>query len=277
MVKATIVVDDYALKGTLIAEHGLAIYIEIDNKKILFDTAGSSISVFNNCSALGIDPTQINTIILSHGHYDHTSALPSLLKIKPEIDIYSGDIKNFFNHYAKGREKAIYAGPPLDQTATKVYKWHEVKEFTQLSPNLWLTGYVPREEKFSPFDKRLVSYNLKENRYEKDLIKDDLSIVIRGENGYSVILGCAHAGFINILRHISKNLNTNKFFAVIGGTHLVGQEEEFTKQLIETAEKEFDINYWYPCHCTTIKGISTFLKLLPQKTKICGAGSVINL
>ena len=84
----TLVENSVAQSGqALLAEHGLSFYIETGNRKILFDT-GQNLAISNNARVLGIELNQIDTVVLSHGHYDHSGGLKSILESNKDFTLY---------------------------------------------------------------------------------------------------------------------------------------------------------------------------------------------
>jgi len=83
----TILVDNQSSKAELHSEHGLSLWIEADDKRILFDT-GQSEMLIRNAKVLGIDLRTADTLVLSHGHYDHTGGVAAVLDLNPEISVY---------------------------------------------------------------------------------------------------------------------------------------------------------------------------------------------
>ncbi len=85
-IKLRILVDNETRDG-LIAEHGFSLLIEVDGEKILFDT-GQTNALFLNAEQLGVTLEELDTLVLSHGHYDHTGGLPRLLRISHNVRVY---------------------------------------------------------------------------------------------------------------------------------------------------------------------------------------------
>ena len=72
-------IENVINSGNLQAEHGLSLYIETDKQKILFDT-GQSDMFIQNAHKLGVNIEDIDSLVLSHGHYDHTGGLYTFLE-----------------------------------------------------------------------------------------------------------------------------------------------------------------------------------------------------
>ncbi len=112
----TLVDNSVSLSGSgLIGEHGLALYIETGNKKILFDT-GQNVALSHNAEVLGIDLSRIDAVVISHGHYDHTGGLKHLLGKNPAFTLYAHP--DIFDDKLRSRKSGAYKkiGIPLDKS-----------------------------------------------------------------------------------------------------------------------------------------------------------------
>jgi len=110
----TLVENSVAQSGqALLAEHGLSFYIEEGNRKILFDT-GQNLVISNNARVLGIDLSQIDTVVLSHGHYDHSGGLKSILESNKDFTLY-GHPDVFSPKVKKANGNYKYIGIPVEK------------------------------------------------------------------------------------------------------------------------------------------------------------------
>lgn len=87
--KATIVYDNTTTRNDLIADWGFACYVETDGKKILFDTGGDGNILLHNMNNLGITPKEIDTVFISHNHFDHIGGLSAFLFENPNVTLYA--------------------------------------------------------------------------------------------------------------------------------------------------------------------------------------------
>ncbi len=234
-------------------EHGFAALIEKQGEKILFDT-GQGRSLENNAKFMQIDLSQIQEVVLSHGHYDHTGGLPAVL-YPPRLVNITAHPKIFENKYAAyplpGGTTNVYIGIGYTYeylTRGMFAHFNLQSEFCELKPGIYYSGQVPRETNFEYPDPHLKLE--KDGKTETDSIVDDVSLLIETDNGPVVILGCAHAGMVNILNHFSRQTGHNKFHAVIGGTHLGFMEhgEQLEKSL--QALEDYQVDLIAVSHCT---------------------------
>ena len=148
-----------------------------------------------------------------------------------------------------GEEKPVAIGMPWPKayltTRGAQFEWR--KEFTEVAPNVFVTGEVPRRTLFelgSP--KMIVS---RDGGWAPDPFLDDFSMVVKTSRGLVIVLGCAHAGMINILNHAVERTRENRIYAVLGGTHLGLSPEPQLDPTIE-ALKQFSIEMLAVSHCS---------------------------
>ena len=259
----------------LTGEHGWSCYVETGLQRLLFDT-GQGMGILNNSLILKKDLGSIDAVVLSHGHYDHTSGLPVVLGMSGPKQVYGHPDIFLPRYYRKGntvREIGLrYKREYLEGIGAQFV---EVKEFEEIYPGIFLTGVVPRITAFEPPDPNM---QLKdpEAGWIQDPLLDDLSMVIDTEKGLFIILGCAHAGIINILKHIQKNLPGRPIHTVIGGTHLgLADPAQFDSTF--SALGEFDIERLGAAHCTGLKNGARLYNALGDRYFFAPVGTRIKI
>lgn len=263
--------------GKLAAEHGFSVWIETEEKKILFDT-GQSGAFAENAKLLGVDLRTVDEVVLSHGHYDHTGGVPAFLKLqKKEVPIYIG--KEFFNPKYKLLEDGSYKynGNPFGQELlsgeSSPARIRTVeKDVTWISDKLVLFknfGRVTAYEKVNP------KFFIKtETGYTQDLFTDEIALGILTKDGLVLVVGCSHVGIVNILEHVKRTVN-RKVTAILGGTHLVEADGE---RLRETAKalKVHGVKTVGVSHCTGEAGMELLKKEFPEGFVLNNTGHVMN-
>ncbi|GAB4220565.1 MAG: MBL fold metallo-hydrolase [Spirochaetota bacterium] len=239
----------------LIGEHGLSVLIEADDTT-LFDT-GQGLGIIHNLKTLGKDITSIQRIILSHGHYDHTGGLLQVLQsINRNIDVYAHpDI--FTNKVAiipLGNQTleapiGVRASKEEYEKAGAVFK--PISGLTAITQSIRAIAEINRPQSWQGFDERL-KVKLPDGTIKDDIFNDDCSLVIDTESGPVVLLGCAHAGIVDILYDIAKQTGYKEFHAVIGGTHLESAPDTYVQKAIDTL-KHFNVKKIGTSHCTGFK------------------------
>jgi len=269
----TTLVDNSAADGFL-SEHGLAFWIEYHDRRILFDTGQSEIFI-QNAAKLGIDLSETNAIVISHGHYDHTGGLARVLDIAPEATVYlhPAALKAKFN-LKNGKSKAI----GMSEATAKIIHgmadngkvvWTESP--VEVCPGIFATGQIPRIAQ-----PNYVSGNffLDNNCREPDTMPDDQSLFFDSPDGLVVVLGCAHSGLANIFNYVAGLSEKKHFFAVTGGTHLLNASPEQIALAIELFKK-YDVRQIGLAHCTGDNAVRQFSEALPDRCFVCSAGTKI--
>ncbi len=243
----------------LIGEHGWAILLELRGRKILFDT-GQGIGILNNSMRLRKDLGALDMLVLSHGHYDHASGIPQVAGLNANLKVLCHKDVFLPRYWVKDGDERfigmIHRRPFLESLGCH-FRFYS--EFTEIVPGIYLTGEVPRITDFEKPDPHMeieIEENGKITRVQ-DPLMDDLSLVVDTPSGLVVVLGCAHAGLINILSHVQKNLPGKKIHTVMGGTHLGFAEDTQFHQTLKELEA-FEIKRLGASHCT---GLSNSARL----------------
>jgi len=232
----------------MLAEWGLSILIETDELKILLDT-GASISVPHNAPIFGLDLSTVDKIVLSHGHYDHTGGMKEVLKqIGKQVEVIAHpDI--WAKKYARGKGFERYIGVPFPKEDLEDLG----ASFTMSREPVWITddivttGEIPMTEEYEELDPNLY---VKENgSWRNDDLLDDRALIIKTDEGLVIILGCAHRGAINTVRHAQEITGIRSIHTVMGGTHLLHASEE---RVLRTgiALQELGVQRVGVSHCT---------------------------
>jgi 7,8-dihydropterin-6-yl-methyl-4-(beta-D-ribofuranosyl)aminobenzene 5'-phosphate synthase len=275
-VKITILCENTASPCMgITGEHGFSALIEKDGEKLLMD-AGQGLSLLNNARTLRVDLTEVKRLVLSHGHFDHTGGLPQVLAPPRGVEIIAHpDI--FDSKYAdletpEGKKK-IFIGMKfsrdwLENGLKAVFNFQ--KGFIELSNNIFYSGEVPRKTEFEHPDPRLL---VKRNgSFEPDPLLDDISLLIETDKGPVILLGCAHAGTVNVMKHFSEKTGHEKFHAVIGGTHLglLGNPDQLEKTM--DAFDEFDVQMIAVSHCTGSESAAAVYGRFKERFAFANAG-----
>ncbi len=247
-IEITLVVENET-PSDLVAEHGFAAWIETGSECVLFDT-GQGTALEHNARVLGIDLGKAATLILSHGHYDHTGGIPTFLAANTHAPIICGKgatTCRYSCHPEQApRQSGIVPAVMQELDALPADRRIELDAHHYLRPGIGITGPVPRittlEDTGGPF-------YLDEKRVQPDLINDDLSLWFETTEGLVILTGCCHSGLINTVSHIRRITGIERVHGIIGGLHLLNAGEErlqATRQFLAECRPDFLI----PCHCT---------------------------
>lgn len=274
MITIHCLVEDTTLPGAPFrAEHGMAWHITTPHGRILFDTGASGDVLLHNAALLGVDLAQIDALVLSHAHYDHTGGLRAVLdRVRPGLPLYaSPDL--FRPRYKTADDVPKFIGIALsrEDLAARV----DLRLSTapqQVLPGVWTTGEITERPAFVGGSPNLL---VRENGgYGPDPYQDDFSMVLQAAEGLVVLLGCGHAGLLNILRHVRQRFD-GTIHTVAGGTHLLSATAENLQQALDELEAQYDAPLLYPCHCTGKQAFDTLHAAFGGRVRTCPPGTVL--
>jgi 7,8-dihydropterin-6-yl-methyl-4-(beta-D-ribofuranosyl)aminobenzene 5'-phosphate synthase len=253
-----------------LAEHGFSVLIRVfDDGKwhtILFDTGLSPKGVITNAKHMGLNLSEVEAIVLSHGHYDHCGGLVAVSQVirkDTPIIVHEDMFKTRGSISSDGSVRKHAEFPNAERV--KPAKYVKTKQPHLLADNTVLvTGEIPRTTNFEKgFPRQRV---LVDGKWQPDpLVKDDRAIVLNVKRkGLVVISGCAHAGIINTVLYAQQVTGVAKICAVMGGFHLAGKECE--SRINRTVEelKRLKPALVTPSHCTGWRGIQAIAQALPE-------------
>lgn len=256
------------------AEYALSLLVQVDGLNILFDTGLDTAAVYN-ARLLGLDLTQINKIVLSHAHEDHTGGLREFLRWSGKTEVIAHpDL--WQDKYAKLGKKERYVGIPFRRAELESLggDFKMVKEPHYINDRILTTGEVPHTTDYEKIDGAL--FIKEKEELVPDSVADDLSLIIKTDKGLVVILGCAHRGMINHLRHAMELTGESRMYAVIGGTHLEpASEDQLDKSISEL--KSMKIKKIGACHCTGFKALSRLAAEFPEEFLLINTGTILEL
>jgi len=279
--RLTIVVENSASldNSSVWAQHGLSIFLELgygpERMRLLWDTGASSEVMLHNADALNIDLHHLDLICLSHGHYDHTGGLMSVLQHrKGRVAILAHP--DIFLPKLKARPALNFIGLPFNRAEAEAAGaiMLEARGPVTIAPGLTTTGEVPRLENFEKVEG---FWTVKEGQYCPDCMPDDQALAINlPGKGLVVVTGCAHSGIINTIRHAQKITGVKELHAVIGGFHLMGADE---KRIDATAKalQNLDPAIVRPGHCTGQKAVCRLQEAVGERCRPLTVGDTIQL
>ena len=273
--KITVLNENTVYRQGLLAEHGLSLLIEEHGKKFLMDTGQTDVFI-KNAKTLGVDLTDLQGIILSHGHYDHCGGMDYFAEAFPLPAIYIRE-RAFEQKYHGKNTKSRYIG--ISQRAAS---WsgqvHYTGEKEEIAPGFWLVSNIPLSEKFESFpeDFWIRKEEAGQETWVPDGMEDEQMLVVQTEKGLSLFLGCSHRGIINCITRVREAFPGEPIYSLMAGMHLGSASTERILQTIE-ALKGFHIQKLIPVHCTGKKAIGMIAAAFPETCILTDTGKVLEL
>lgn len=280
--RATVLVEN-SVQGNLgaIAEHGWSVWIETDTGSYLFDT-GQGNALLNNARHFGIPLAEADAIMISHHHRDHTGgllvAVEEILRGSGRAGIPVHAHPDLFkDSYAERRGELSFIGVPHSRAALEAAgaDFRLEAGWREIAPGLAMTGEIPRVTEFELGDPNM-RHRDEHGGLVFDPIRDDQTLVIDTPEGLFVILGCSHAGLINILTYIAERTGSERFHTIIGGTHLGPLGEDQIRRTI-AALHTFDIGRIGISHCTGPAVAARMAAEFGERFFFCNVGTVVEV
>ena len=252
--KITLLVDNYTMiNKDYKAETAFSLYLETEGKKILFDTGYSDIFI-KNAEKAKVDLTDIDYIVLSHGHYDHTIGLVHYIKYleaKKAEGIKVKKAKLIMHPYATipklDTNKENWGMAHSKEELGNYFDVITTKKPYEITENLTFLGEIERKSSFEKFQ---MAMTINVNGVDvEDKLLDDTAMTLQTENGIFIITGCSHSGISNICEAAKEICKDNRVIGLIGGLHLKKPTKE---QLDRTVDylKTLELKKIHACHCT---------------------------
>lgn len=253
----TILVDNTTLTDRDFAgEPGLSFFIETAGKRILFDT-GLSDLFLANARKMGIGLEDLDFLVLSHGHIDHTGGLAPLIRHFDDITIdgrqprvpelvahprcFWPKEKNQKSNGSVVSEEETRLNFPLRLSAAPVW----------LTEDLVFLGEIPRKNTFEHDEAETRMVHCPDGTIVPDALPDDTALAFRSGKGLVIITGCSHAGICNITEQAREVCGDDRVAAIIGGLHLLSPRPQRLKMTGEYLRK-VQPGTLYACHCTSL-------------------------
>lgn len=271
-VEVRIVVDNAAGEG-LRAEHGLAILIREAGRSYLLDT-GQGGALSQNAATLGIDLGSIDALILSHGHYDHTGGIPTVVQRRPEVEIYFHP-SVFLPRFSVDERGARQIGMPPESARAMQHvderRLHVVRGTERLGARVGMASPI---ERATDFEDAGGPFFFDSAATRPDPIDDDLAVWVRTEEGLVVVVGCCHAGIINTLQQVIREAGETRVRAVIGGLHLLHASRvrlDATVSALEAISPRMIV----PCHCTGDGAVAALGRAFGERVQVGSSGDLL--
>lgn len=230
---------------------------------VLLD-AGQTGAAAENARKLGVDPSDLDTVVLSHGHYDHTRGLPGFLSVNPTVYAHP-DV--FTSRYKDGTHIGLpYAREWIASQAEVL----EHRDPVEVAPDVYALGEIPRPHADNPVGVLVTE----DGDRADDPVLDDQSLAVDTGRGIGLVLGCCHAGLRNTVEYAEAVLDGDVRW-VVGGTHLVASDEAEVRELAAWLDGRLDV--LAGSHCTGAEAERILADALEDAFEPVGVGSTIEL
>ena len=267
--KIVTLVENTSEKEECVAEHGLSIYIETEKHKLLLDT-GQTDAVVKNAETLGIDLAAVDTVILSHGHYDHSGGILPFSKLNRTAQIVMQRTAAE-PHYNGER----YIG--IDTDILKLPNVRLIDGDIRLDDELFLFSGITGRRCYPQGNKKLSC--LKDGEKVEDDFAHEQCLVITQNGKRWLLSGCAHNGILNILDRYKELFGSEPDY-VVSGFHMMKRDAEHTEEvkavIIQTAQElSMMKTVFYSGHCTGIPAFKLMKEIMGDKLLALHSGEQI--
>jgi 7,8-dihydropterin-6-yl-methyl-4-(beta-D-ribofuranosyl)aminobenzene 5'-phosphate synthase len=266
-------VENTSISKDIGSEHGLSLYIESNNRKILFDVGASELFL-ENARKMNVDISDVDYLIISHGHYDHGGGLRAFLNENKKAEVFVHQLA-FEKHYALhsndilkyiGLEEELKQNKQIISTSDRFFIGRGIQVFSNI-----------KQKKALPGSNSGLLMEQNGQRVE-DSFAHEQNLILEEDGKTFLVTGCAHKGIVNILEHF-RELKGHMPDYVIGGFHLFspssgssedpGTIDAIGRYLLATNAK------YYTCHCTGIEPYNRLKALMGESIDYLPAGSEI--
>ena len=266
-----VLAENTAQGPRLLGEHGLALWIELDGRHVLFDTGQGNV-LTANAYWLGVSLAEVDAIVISHGHYDHTGALADALRGDRPKAVFAHpaalEAKYARNQDGSSREIGIPFSC-VQAVRRKAAQVIDTRSPATVIGGLTVTGPIPRA---NDFEETGGPFFIDQACRKPDPLDDDQAVFFGTSEGTVVLVGCAHAGVINTLRYVDQLTDGRPIHAVIGGLHLVQASPERIGRTVEELRR-LHLRRVASAHCTGTAAVAALWQGLPGCCVDCHVGT----
>ena len=260
------------------AAHGLSFYVETKIHKLLFDTSPSEV-ILRNAEKLGVDLSAVDTVILSHGHYDHSGGILAFADLNPKAKIYMQHNAGR-DYYAFDGEDKGYRYIGIDKKILSLPQIQLLKGDTKIDDELHVFTVDNRVFPLPSTNKRL--RELCGGEYIQDEFHHEQNLLLTSCEKKILFCGCAHNGILNVMETLERKFGKDMLpDLVIGGFHLMKRtefSEADTTEIIEIANHlKIYKAHFATCHCTGIPVFNQMKEIMGEKLSYIRSGDKVEI
>ena len=281
--KVVALIENTKLEGRedLVDEHGLSLYIECDDKHILFDT-GATEAFYQNAVTLGIDLQEVDALVISHHHFDHGGGLARFLEVNHKAKVYLRKSEEEDFYFRIPGILSRYVGLDQELLEKQADRFEFVDSFTEILPGVYILTEIPRHYALPKGNRRL--FVKRGKTFSLDSFEHELIMVEKEKEELVVFTGCAHSGILNMVAAVTRQFPDVPIKGVFGGFHLIGLPKLNTmagsKREVKGIGQEllkYPIERVYTGHCTGKKAYRVLKGVMAEKLEYFPTGSQVVL
>lgn len=268
-------VENTALSKDFGSEHGLSLYIETNSRKILFDVGAGELFL-ENAKKLNVDISDVDYLIISHGHYDHGGGLKAFLRENTKAEVFLHRLA-FEKYYAmRSNDELEYIG--LDEELKQNRRIVLTSDRFFIYRGIQVFSNITQKEPLPISNNGLLMEH--NGQIVQDTFVHEQNLIIEEDGKTLLVTGCAHNGIVNIIEHFH-DLKGRMPNYVVGGFHLSSRSsgnnvnpemiDKISKYLINTNAK------FCTCHCTGIEPYNRLKTAMGDSIDYLSAGSEITI
>lgn len=267
--RITILVDAFGSRPDLHQDWGYAALVEYAGTRILFDTGNDPAGFEKNVRGLGVDLTQLDAVVISHRHGDHTAGIRYLRTINPTVHIYAPNDEAF-----GGPTPGVFFKQQEPSLPTKMRYFNGAVPDVVPHGSAWAEANVIR---VSDTLEIAPGFRLVQNIAPTKLFGEtpELSLVIDTPKGQIVVVGCSHPGIEEIVASVAAH--DQHIYMIVGGLHLVTTARSEIERVAVSLLDKWKIDRIAPGHCTGEHAFALLQRIFGRKYKYAGVGTIIDL
>lgn len=268
--KVTALMENTSAREDCVGEFGLSFLIEANGRRVLFD-AGQSATTLDNAKALGIDLAQVDTAVLSHGHFDHANGFPAFLALNDHATIYARAGYDGDQYAQRPGEEDEYIGVlPELKNNSRITAVDDTR--FSLGDGFTIVSYAKSEPAF-PIEHFGLFRDEQQGRVPDRFEHEQCLLVSEGATRL-LMTGCTHRGIRNTMRWSADDAPTH----VVGGFHFMKVPLDDTAYLDAAANDLLSYPaMYYTCHCTGLEQYQYLKKRMGDRLDYIAAGQTIEL
>lgn len=268
--KITVLYDAFGKVPGLQKDWGYSALIEINGKRILFDTGDNPDILEANAKALGVDLSRLDFVVMSHRHGDHMGGMEYLLKVNPRVKIYAP--KENFGVYGASLPSKFYR---KNETLPPYMRYYDgAPPETMVFGSAWPHAnfeLIDQTKEIAPGIHLIALVSDKPTTLELK----ELTLAIRTSDGLVLVVGCSHAGLDKIVA--AGQLIDPHIHLIAGGFHLVVAPDDVIAQSVTLLHDTAKVDYIAPGHCTGEPTFAALMRAFGDRYLYAGLGTVITL